>query len=312
MYADTASRIMNRVEPAMSYLMLIALLSLSLPIPAETVYTKSPHDILDLFERIGYTEEAWKKGVREVPRAFLTHIPERWTKDSQKMPVGDKKALFFRLTGPAVLHSNSLIKEERRRLLAVKDDFESAKITQEQRIWLLELAKHYKVKAEGSINDALIDELLVRVDEIPVSLALAQAAEESGWGTSRFAVLGNALFGQWDFSGKGIKPQQQRKELGNYGIAQFKSPQESVNSYMRNLNTHRSYASLRKLRAQLRMSGESVTGYKLATKLDRYSERGKAYVEGLHSIMRVNNLAPTDEAYLWDREAIYITPIDKD
>ena len=295
----------------MRALAIMGLLFFSLQLRAETIHTSSAQDIFDLFDRIGYTAEAWKNGVREVPRVFLTHIPERWKKDSQKMPVADKKALFFRLTGPAVLYSNSLIKQERHKLLEIKESHDHSAMTEEQVAWLAVLAKRYRVKAEDGINDALIDELLIRVDEIPVSLALAQAAEESGWGTSRFAVLGNALFGQWDFSGKGIKPKQQRKELGNYGIARFDSPQESVNAYMLNLNTHRSYASLRKLRAEMRRNGEQVTGYKLATKLDKYSERGQAYVDGLHAIMRVNHLGPADNAYLWDRETIYIKPIEK-
>lgn len=302
---------MNGVGPVVSCLIPIVLLLLSMPIQAKTVYTKSPQDIFNLFERLGYTEEAWNKGVGEVPRIFLTHIPERWRNDSQKMPVKDKKALFFRVAVPAVLHSNSLIKEQRQKLLAFKKDFQRGNVTKPREMWLHGLARQYKIKVKNNTNKALIDELLIRVDEIPVSLALAQAAEESGWGTSRFAVLGNAIFGQWDFSGNGIPPLQQRKELGNYGIAQFKSPQESVNNYMRNLNTHRSYASLRKLRALLRANGEKVTGYKLAEKLDKYSERGVAYVEGLRSIMRVNNLAPTDEAYLWDGEAIYISPLEE-
>jgi Bax protein len=287
------------------------MLLISTPIYAETIYTKTTQDIFALFERIGYTEEAWQNGVRKVPRVFLTTIPERWQRDSQQMPVNEKKTLFFRLTGPAVLHSNSLIKKERQKLIAVKNEIERSGIKDKQISWLLELAKRYKVNAREGINGALIDELLLRVDEIPVSLALAQAAEESGWGTSRFAVLGNALFGQWDFSGKGIKPQQQRKELGNYGIARFESPQESVNAYMLNLNSHRSYTSLRKHRARLRKSGKKVTGYELATKLDKYSERGEAYVDGLHTIMQVNNLAPADEAYLWDSETIYITPLEE-
>lgn len=305
---------MNRVYLKNQPLMILVFLLLSLPVCAETIHSKSSKDILDLFNRIGYTQEAWKKGIREIPKVFITNIPKRWQKDSQSMPVKDKKALFFRLAAPAVLHANNLIKEERRKLIALKDSVAGNSLTASQKEWLQNLAKRYKVTAKGGanneINTAMFNELLVRVDEIPVSLALAQAVEESGWGTSRFAIKGNAIFGQWDFSGKGIKPKNQRKELGNYGIARFDSPQDSVNSYMNNLNTHNAYSSLRKLRTRLREGGAKVTGYKLAEKLDKYSERGQAYVKGLHDIMRINGLKATDEAYLWDKEIIYISPVE--
>lgn len=301
---------MSLVQSVIKVLVFTLLLLKTFFVDAETVYTNSPQDIFELFERIGYTDETWMNGTREVPRVFLQHIPERWKKNSQLIPVSEKKALFLRLTVPAVLHANSLIKEERRQLITVNEHWENPGISEQQEAWLLQLAKKYKVSTEKGITGAVIDELLLRVDELPVSLAVAQAAEESGWGTSRFAVMGNALFGQWDFSGKGIKPEQQREEKGNYGIARFDSPQDSVNAYMLNLNTHRSYTSLREHRDRLKKSGKRVTGYELARKLEKYSERGTAYVDSLHTIMRVNNLAHVDKAYLWDRETIYIVPAE--
>jgi len=148
------------------------------------------------------------------------------------------------------------------------------------------------------------------VDIIPPSLALAQGAEESGWGTSRFALLGNSLFGQWDFSGNGIKPEQQRSELGNYGLAAFDTPLDAVLAYARNLNSHEAYRQMRELRAKLRTEGHNPTGYELAATLDKYSERGQAYVDGLRTIMRVNKLAATDEAWLWNKAVITIQPAE--
>ena len=153
-------------------------------------------------------------------------------------------------------------------------------------------------------------ELRKRVDIVPLSLALSQTAEESGWGTSRFAVEGNALFGQWTWGG-GMKPKEQRtRTRGDHGVAAFESPLESVTSYMLNLNTHHTYESLRDRRAELRANNQPVTGNELAGTLTRYSERGGAYVDTLRSIMRVNNLAPADGAYLTAEPPIILVPAE--
>ncbi len=180
----------------------------------------------------------------------------------------------------------------------------------EENEWLAALAVKYKVIKQESDkldNQALI-ELKKRVDIVPPSLALAQAAEESGWGTSRFAIKGNSLFGQWDFSGKGIKPKEQRAELGNYGIAAFESPQDSIEAYMLNLNTHRAYQRMRQKRAVFRQQNKEPTGWDLAKTLDKYSERGIDYVKSLHAIMSYNKLNDADQAYLWDKGKIVVSP----
>lgn len=127
---------------------------------------------------------------------------------------------------------------------------------------------------------------------------LAQAAEESGWATSRFTSEGNAFFGQWDFSGKGMIPKQQRKELGNYGLARFKSPLASVKGYMFNFNTTGAYSKLRQKRAEVRAEGMKATGLELAGTLDKYSERGQAYIDSIRTMIRYNRLQDVDEAYL--------------
>ena len=150
----------------------------------------------------------------------------------------------------------------------------------------------------GEHTAATLEELWHRVDIVPASLALGQAAEESGWGTSRFAAEGNSVYGQWSWGKDAIKPEQQRKELGNYGIAAFGSLQESVCSYMLNLNTHNAYAGLRDKRAELRKGGEKIAGTVLAGELTSYSERGQEYVDGLISLMEYNKLIPVDDAYL--------------
>lgn len=159
---------------------------------------------------------------------------------------------------------------------------------------------------DAELDKSKLDELLQRVDIIPASLALAQGAEESGWGTSRFAVQGNSLFGQWDFSGNGIKPKNQRTELGNYGIAVFDTPQASVDACMLNLSTHGAYQRLRERRAEFRKQNKQPTGWDLAETLDKYSERGDEYVKGLHALMDYNKLNAADDAYLWDKGKIVI------
>jgi len=138
---------------------------------------------------------------------------------------------------------------------------------------------------------------------------LAQAAEESGWGTSRFAVEGNALFGMWTWGEEGIKPQQQRSGLGDYKIASYETPMHSVIAYMQNLNTNSSYEALRARRAELRSAGTKVTGWELAGTLTKYSERGQAYVESLRALMKTNMLMATDDAYLGDGPTILLIPV---
>ena len=173
------------------------------------------------------------------------------------------------------------------------------------------LYTNYKVIEKGEdLSQEKLEELWRRVDIIPLSLVLAQSAEESGWGTSRFAAEGNALFGQWAWGKNAIKPKEQRSGKGDYGIARFDSPLESMRAYMLNLNTHRAYTDLRKARAALRNQGQKPDGETLARTLTRYSERGEEYVGTLLSIMKVNNLATADEAYLKESPVILFIPVE--
>jgi uncharacterized FlgJ-related protein len=280
---------------------------------AETLGFESYQSVLELFVELNYTPEAWAAGIREVPRVYLTHIPERWRdKTSKEITTNNKKRLFFRAMAPLVLRANELISEERQRLAAVRQHMSATgAVSDEDTGWLNDLAARYGVASveETPVTSLQISELWSRVDIVPVSLALSQAAEESGWGTSRFAAQGNALFGQWTWGENAMKPAQQRKELGDYGLEAFESPQESVLGYMRNLNSHGAYQELRDLRAEIRVSGERLTGYELARGLTRYSERGLGYVESLRAIMRVNHLGAADSAYLSKGPAIYMVPV---
>ena len=276
----------------------------------ERVPCRDYKDVFALFDRLGYTQKAWQGGIREVPRVYLEDIPDRWReKGSKDMPVADKKRLFFRLIAPIVLRINELIAADRARAKVITEKLLIGEgVTPEDQAWLTELAVQYKVI--GSPDDRLdsdqYPELLLRVDIVPASLSLAQAASESGWGTSRFAAEGNSLFGQWSW-GKGLKPTEQRaEEIGDHRVAAFGSTGEAAYAYARNLNTQDAYRDFRLRRSELRRRNLLVSGEVLVETLIRYSERGQAYVEDIKRIIRQNRLADTDDAYLRDMPVIRI------
>lgn len=270
--------------------------------------TKKPKDmrvnsldeLMALFDSLNYNTQSWQQGNREVPRLTFESVSERWQRTSNQIPVQQKKMVFFRLLAPLILVANENILLERR-LIAESplDD-----------VLLQKIAFKYKVTKDD--NTVLTEQqrrtLLEEVDILPPSLVLAQAAEESGWATSRFTVEGNAFFGQWDFSGKGMIPKQQRKELGNYGLARFDTPLASVEGYMLNLNTNNAYKKLRQLRAKLRAENKPITGMELAGTLDKYSERGQAYIDGIRQMISYNKLDQVDEAYLSDAAPLHLIP----
>ena len=258
----------------------------------------SLNDLDALFERFHYTLDDWKKGVNAVPRLTFQGVVPEWQQASKNMQVEKKKSIFFRLILPLVLVSNENILRDR-------EIVQTAALNSEN---LVNLAIKYRVikNQNTPLTTPLRLQLLKRVNTIPPSLALAQAAEESGWGTSRFALEGNAFFGQWDFSGKGIKPKQQRKELGNYGIASFDSPLASVEGYMLNINTGAAYQALRDLRAEQVMNNKPYSGILLAGTLINYSERREEYIRGLRALIRYNKLEITDQAHLSDNKLVHI------
>jgi Bax protein len=291
----------------------------SMPIPYSTIKDtisdsqKVPirgyKDILELFEKLNYTPETWQAGIREIPRVYGTIVGEKWgSTTANEIEVLQKKRIFFRVLAPIILNSNELILKDRKRLESIRSDYRKKNtIREKDQKWILKLAKVYRAdKPDGQVTEKILDDLWEKVDIVPPSLALSQGAEESGWGTSRFAAVGNAIYGQWTWGENAITPKRQRKELGNYGIAAFETMQESVAGYMLNLNTHPAYADLRKKRAELRKKGEKISGVVLAEQLTRYSERGEEYVKTLKSLMEYNRLAPTDDAYLSKDPAIYM------
>lgn len=259
--------------------------------------TPSVAELEEAFRAFDYSLDEVRKSNKPVPRLRLATLPSGLAglKDA-----GRRKAVFLALILPMVLEANNQIAVERRRLQHVASTIESGRpLPPTQQSWLERLAGRYKTEPDR------LDVLLTRVDTLPVSLALAQGAIESGWGTSRFAIQGNAIFGQWTTAGgRGMAPEQ-RKEGMTHKVRAFDRLSESVSAYMLNLNTHRAYRDLRTLRLLARRQGMQPDGATLAAGLEPYSEKGPDYVETLRSIMRVNRLAPFDGAILSDETIVF-------
>lgn len=202
-----------------------------------------------------------------------------------------KKQAFFDYMLPIIEARNDSLKELRKR---IKELAEASQRSPDDISWLRDIANVYELKTEEYISKEFFDQLLQRVDIIPPSLALVQAANESAWGTSRFAREGNNLFGQWCFSkGCGLVPSA-RPAGETYEVRKFDGVAQSVQSYMHNLNTQHQYAGLREIRANKRKNHEPVTGPALAYGLSAYSIRGLEYVEELLAMIQVNNLLNLD------------------
>src|SRR6516165_6210346 len=278
----------------------------------EKVPCRNYRDVQALFKRLGYTPKAWQAGIREIPRVYLADVPDEWRERGAKnLSVKDKKKLFFRVIAPIVLRINELILEDRVRAQELNERLaQGQNVTPEDQTWLTELAVKYKVLKSTSerLDSNALAELLMRVDVVPPSLALAQAADESGWGTSRFAEQGNSLFGQWAW-GKGLKPTGQRtSEFGDQRIAAFGSTAQAAYAYALNLNTQHAYGDLRLRRADLRRQKLRISGSVLAETLIHYSERGQAYVDELEALIQKNQPEGADDAYLRHMPVIHIVP----
>ena len=199
-----------------------------------------------------------------------------------------RKEFFIQIVLPLILKENNNIRLDRKMLFNI---INKSNNTQLEKKWLEKKYKQYGVTSKD------LSVLKVRMDEVPVSLAIAQAAKETGWGTSRFAQEGNALFGQWTWSGEGLKPKEADENKG-HKVMKFNVLQASVRAYQRNLNTHPSYENFRLARAQLRDAGKILDSIVLSQFLDNYAETGNQYVEVLQQIIKQNNLKDFDDAKL--------------
>ena len=240
------------------------------------------------FADIDYDLAGIRAGEREVPRLFVSNLPSDL---SELSSTAERKRLFIQSMLPIILRINEVILEERRRILILAEK-EAGELSQGERIWLGAIAERYGVE----VGD--FPALIERADILPASLALAQAAEESGWGTSRFARDGNAVFGERTFTeGEGMVPDRRDADK-SHEVKAFAVLPISIITYMLNLNTHWAYKKLRRERAAMRASGGPIDGLRLARTLERYSERGQAYIETIESIIRGNGLSAFDGAQL--------------
>jgi len=236
----------------------------------------------NLFDDLGYDLKGVRAGQKVKP-IYLTKLP----KDLKTL--GDtkqKRELFIKIILPLIIDENNKILDDRKKLFKILGKNFN---TVSERVWLKRRFKEYKV------DDRDLSKLKMRMDIVPVSIAIAQAANESGWGTSRFALEGNALFGQWTWSKKGISPKKKDPNQ-SHKILQFQVLKASVRAYKNNLNTHKAYQGFREARAQYRQEDKQIIGLNLTKYLKKYASIGEKYVEILNSIIERNSLTDFDKA----------------
>jgi len=241
--------------------------------------------VKELFKDTDYNLESIRK-TKLVKPVKLSLLPKEM-KNIQSTK--EKKKLFLEIILPLVLEENNRIKLDRKKLFTILNKNNNSK---NEIRWLNKKFKQYGVMKKDLAT------LKVRMDVIPVSLALAQAAKETGWGTSRFAIEGNALFGQWTWSGEGIKPAGADSEETTHKVMKFKVLKASVRAYQRNLNTHNSYREFRSARAIMRDNDEELNSLILANYLDKYAATGKDYTVIIKKIIQQNSLRDFDKVRL--------------
>lgn len=245
----------------------------------------------DRFSAASFELRAVRNGKQSVPRLFADTLPADLKLVSE---VSELKQTFFRTLLPLILKVNEEILADRVKLELLQSTLLAGQeINDVQSKWLYNLSKSYDV-TPGNIT-----ELLNRVDAVSPALALAQAAQESGWGRSRFAIKGNALFGQrtWD-KGFGMVP---KRRSGKYEVKSFPSLIDSVRSYARNLNIHSAYRDFRLLRADMRVKNLVLNPYHLVGTLQAYSEHRDVYVQTIRKILRADRLEELETTQLESR-----------
>ena len=233
--------------------------------------------VIQLFKDVDYDLKT-VRNEKLVKPIYFTQFP----RDLENLrSVQLKKETFIKIVLPLIVAENEKILDDREKLKILKNK----KFTSEtEKQWLRQKLLEYKVK-RGDLN-----ELMFRMDMIPASIALAQAAKESGWGTSRFALEGNAIFGQWTWDGQGIAPLKRDGDK-NHKILKFPILRASVKAYKNNLNTHKSYFKFREKRKQLRDKNKNITGLALTDTLKNYAQTGSEYTKILNQIIKQNNLS---------------------
>ena len=240
--------------------------------------------VLSLFEDVEYDLKTVRYQKRVKP-IYFTQFPKDLDeiKDTKL-----KKETFIKIVLPLVVAENDKILDDKIKLKRITS---KKMTTDKEKSWLRLKLREYKVKNSD------MTELNKRMDIIPVSIALAQAAKESGWGTSRFALEGNAIFGQWTWTGQGIEPLNKGKNEG-HKILRFPILRASVKAYKNNLNTHRGYSEFREKRHSIRKRNKSIRGLDLTDTLDKYAQTGKEYTDILEQIIKQNDLSDFEKVQL--------------
>lgn len=253
--------------------------------PSESVVSAPSAQLIDIAEATNIASEILPSSEVE-SRSYPSTLPDF----SAITDVRTKKQQFFSYLLPKIRQANDKIRADRRLLLMIRDDLRTGDtLDQDEFRFVAALKAHYRVRQQTSMRST-VDDLLIRVDVVPESLVLAQAANESGWGTSRFARQANNLFGVWCFSkGCGLAPKNRDEGL-HHEVAKYDSVQDSVKAYMRTLNTNPAYVHLRDIRATTRSEEQHFSGLALAEGLLKYSSRGIDYVREIQQLIRVNDL----------------------
>lgn len=240
----------------------------------------------------------WGQCSRTAP-SFIPFAPEHLPDFADYTDTAEKKAAFFDYLAPHIEAVNAGVLQERRHLAKIRADLaDGGSAGWLDRRWLTKTATRYEFDIPETFDLPFVDQMLQRVDVIAPSLIMAQAANESAWGTSRFAKLGNNLFGMRTYEpGSGIVPK--RRPAGQtWEVAAYDTVREGLADYVHNLNTNGTYLHLRRIRRDLRRNDRTISGVALAGGLTRYSEKGYEYVAIIRSMIRSNNLAKYDEAHM--------------
>lgn len=262
------------------------------PVAPQSFRPETTSGLQAFFEALEYS---WAEIDKGIPPFILVSIPADIDKTAT---ITKKKHSFFMGLLPMVLLANQEVATERSELLQILERNKTRDLTSNDRVRIKELLKRYGLRGRPLIDHRIRSQLLKRIDTIPPALALAQAANESAWGTSRFARLGNNLFGEWTYTpGTGIVPNG-RPPGETYEVRKFANLYSSIRSYINNLNRNSAYRTLRNIRHELREKNKEVTGIALAQGLLRYSQRGEEYIGEIQTMIRQNKLARVNNAFL--------------
>lgn len=252
-------------------------------------YISQADEMLEIFKKYEFSVDSFLND-ESANLIIFSSLPDDFMEIKS---VNERKKLFINTLLPIIYSENLKILEDRKKILDWWNESQGENFSRDfWPSWLFELSERYET------SDSNLGNLLMKVDVIPISMALAQAAIESGWGTSRYLREGNAIYGQYTFEkDKGIRPER-RESNEKFFIKRFSNLSESTRSYFKNINTHRAYVDFREERKKLRMNGVKLSGVKLVKFLTSYSERRDEYVKDVENIIQSNNFMKFDNSYL--------------